>query len=206
MKSEISGSAVFFILIGLITTLGTYWIQVSHFHYLPPAGASMILGIVFGGFLELIEGGDALETFDDDIFFYGLLPPIVYAAAFNLDRKAFFENFNSILTFAWVGTVISAMLFAFATYGMSYWGWISDDIFDKTLLECLLYGSLISAIDPVSTLAVFADLGANPTLFNMLFGEAILNDAVAVVLFEVFKDLHERDDTSFKAYTIPVVI
>jgi len=53
---------------------------------------------------------------------------------------------------------------------------------------------LISATDPVSTLAVFAELKVDPTLFYLVFGESVLNDAVAIVLFRSFKVLVELED------------
>jgi len=43
-------------------------------------------------------------------------------------------------------------------------------------------GSLISATDPVTVLAVFQALGVKIDLFSMVFGESVLNDAVAIVL------------------------
>ena len=41
---------------------------------------------------------------------------------------------------------------------------------------------MISAVDPVATLAIFHALQVDPTLNMLVFGESILNDAVAIVL------------------------
>ena len=41
---------------------------------------------------------------------------------------------------------------------------------------------MISAVDPVATLAIFHALNVDPTLNMLVFGESILNDAVAIVL------------------------
>lgn len=37
-------------------------------------------------------------------------------------------------------------------------------------------GSAISSIDPVATLAVLADVPVPPLLYNLVFGESVLNE------------------------------
>lgn len=54
---------------------------------------------------------------------------------------------------------------------------------ELSLTDSFIFGSLISAVDPVATLAIFNALDINPTLYMLVFGESVLNDAVAVVLF-----------------------
>ena len=44
------------------------------------------------------------------------------------------------------------------------------------------FGALISAVDPVATLAIFHALDVNPTLNMLVFGESVLNDAVSIVM------------------------
>lgn len=53
---------------------------------------------------------DQKATFDPEIFFNLLLPPIIFHAAYSLKRKYFFKNLGAIFTFAFVGTTISAFV------------------------------------------------------------------------------------------------
>ena len=62
---------------------------------------------------------------------------------------------------------------------------ILDDI-------CVMYaGALISATDPVATLSIFSDMDVPPVLYNLVFGESVLNDATAIVLFRTLEEFYE---------------
>jgi sodium/hydrogen exchanger 8 len=49
-----------------------------------------------------------------------------------------------------------------------------------------MFASLLSAVDPVATLAILGDenINADPLLYSLVFGESVLNDAVSIVLFK----------------------
>lgn len=54
--------------------------------------------------------------------------------------------------------------------------------FDFQFVDCLLFGAIVSATDPVTVLAVFKELRVDVNLDALLFGESVLNDAVALIL------------------------
>lgn len=59
-------------------------------------------------------------------------------------------------------------------------------------MDCsLLFGSLISAVDPIATLAILGarEINADPLLYSLVFGESVLNDAVSIVLFKYVEAL-----------------
>jgi NhaP-type Na+/H+ or K+/H+ antiporter len=70
------------------------------------------------------------------------------------------------------------------TYQFSKWGGIH-----LPLLDSLVFGSLISSIDPVATLSILSGVGVSQTdkLYTLIFGESILIDGVAIVLFDTLK-------------------
>ena len=57
-----------------------------------------------------------------------------------------------------------------------------------TFLETLYFGSIVSATDPVTTLAIFTDLNVDPLMNSLVLGESLLNDAVAIVLCGAIED------------------
>lgn len=124
----------------------------------------------------------SLMDFDPNIFFVGLLPPILFNSGYTMKRRYFFENIVPILTYSIFGTMIMSIVTGSLIYSVGRFGWITK----LSLAESLTFGSLISATDTVSTLAVFQELKVDPTLFYLVFGESSLNDAVAICLFSTF--------------------
>ena len=58
----------------------------------------------------------------------------------------------------------------------------ADVIYRLSLVESFAFGSLISAVDPVATLAIFQAIDVDQILYMLVFGESVLNDACAIVL------------------------
>ncbi|KAL4648274.1 sodium/hydrogen exchanger 6 [Arapaima gigas] len=122
-------------------------------------------------------------TFDPEVFFNILLPPIIFHAGYSLKRRHFFRNLGSILAYAFMGTVISCFVIGLIMYGcvmlMKQVGQLAGDFF---FTDCLFFGAIVSATDPVTVLAIFHELQVDADLYALLFGESVLNDAVAIVL------------------------
>uniref|UniRef100_A0A674B3D6 Sodium/hydrogen exchanger n=1 Tax=Salmo trutta TaxID=8032 RepID=A0A674B3D6_SALTR len=136
-------------------------------------------------------------TFDPEVFFNILLPPIIFHAGYSLKRRHFFRNMGSILAYAFLGTVISCFIIGLLMYGcvtlMKQVGQLNGDFF---FTDCLLFGAIVSATDPVTVLAIFNELQVDVDLYALLFGESVLNDAVAVVLSSSIVSYQPEGDNS----------
>ena len=68
--------------------------------------------------------------------------------------------------------------------GLTLWGFSFTPLYGGTefeMLHCFVFAALISAVDPVAVLATFLEIQVNDTLYIVVFGESLLNDAVSVV-------------------------
>uniref|UniRef100_A0A3Q1IM10 Sodium/hydrogen exchanger n=1 Tax=Anabas testudineus TaxID=64144 RepID=A0A3Q1IM10_ANATE len=150
----------------------------------PESCMLILLGLVLGG-IVLIANKKQLYQLEPALFFLFLLPTIVGDAGYFMPARLFFDNLGAILTYAVVGTLWNAFCTGFCLYTAKLLG-VIDERVQADLMDFLLFGALISAVDPVAVLAVFEEVHVNDTLFIIVFGESLLNDAVTVVLYKVY--------------------
>ena len=171
----------------------SFWLEHARISWITESGAAMLCGMVMG--LAIVTFGTRKDVdadgFNDDLFFYGLLPPIILDAGFSMKKQKFLSNITTILSLAVLGTLVST----FVT------GAILHKLGILPPAESYVFGALISATDPVSTLSVFKKVGAPELLFNLVFGESVLNDAVAIVLYEIFLKIANTNPTP-KEFTL----
>uniref|UniRef100_A0A8C3SX10 Sodium/hydrogen exchanger n=1 Tax=Chelydra serpentina TaxID=8475 RepID=A0A8C3SX10_CHESE len=157
------------------------------YHRLPSLMPECCLLIVIGALVgAIIFGTDhkSPPVMTTNIYFLYLLPPIVLEEGYFMPTRPFFENFVSILWWSVLGSLLNAF-----GIGLSLYGICQIEAFgltDVNLLQNLLFGSLISAVDPVAALAVFEEASVNEQLYMMIFGESLLNDGITVVLYNIF--------------------
>lgn len=162
-----------------------FFVRVPSMQYLPDCVASIILGIGLG--LTIMAFYPAMTFtegafFDPQAFFLLILPPIMFDAGYHTDKSNFIKNLGTIFAFAVFGTIIAALVFAISLYT----GQLMLPGPHLTFTETLMFGSLISSVDPVATLAVFKAIKVDTVLHMIVFGESSLNDAVSISLFRTF--------------------
>lgn len=136
------------------------------------------------GLILRVTAGDSIRdlvSFDYQIFFNLLLPPIILSSGYELHQGNFFRNIGTILTFAFVGTFLSALVI-----GVILWLYtrIPLEGLSMSWIDAISVGATLSATDPVTILAIFNSYKVDPKLYTIIFGESILNDAIAIVIFE----------------------
>lgn len=121
--------------------------------------------------VELPIEGEAFH----DVLLFGFLPALVFEAALTLPARVFVKNLVPILTLAIVALAVAALLVGLMVHvGLGI-----------SLGTALVFGALISATDPVAVTATFRELGVPNRLLVLVEGESLLNDGIAIVLFEI---------------------
>lgn len=179
-----SSMSIFFVL--CVLALGILLIHLmlqTNFRYLPESVVIVFLGGAIGVVINLMSNQNIAnwrkeEAFSPTAFFLVLLPPIIFESGYNLHKGNFFQNIGSILVFAIFGTAISAFVIGAGIYLLG----LAQVAYKLSFVESFAFGSLISAVDPVATVAIFHALDVDPVLNMLVFGESILNDAISIVL------------------------
>uniref|UniRef100_A0A7E4V7J0 Sodium/hydrogen exchanger n=1 Tax=Panagrellus redivivus TaxID=6233 RepID=A0A7E4V7J0_PANRE len=190
--------ATFFILLVIVLAiLLVHLLIITEFHYMPESLAIVLLGAFIGLILSYSKWDwREVESFNPNFFFLVLLPPIIFESGYNLQKGNFFANILPILTFAIIGTTISAFIIGTSMYVLGQ----ADLIYPLTTPESFAFGSMISAVDPVATLAIFQALKVDGQVYMLVFGESMLNDALAIVLTTTCLELNSPSMAEYTSW------
>ncbi|KAK2718070.1 hypothetical protein QYM36_006759, partial [Artemia franciscana] len=148
----------------------------------PESCLLIVVGVAIG-LLLFHTSSVSVSPLTPTVFFIYMLPPIILDAGYFMPNRLFFDNLGTILLFAVIGTIWNVVTIGLSLYGCGLTGIYG---FELPILDAFLFGSLISAVDPVAVLAVFEEVHVNEVLYIVVFGESLLNDAVTVVLYNMF--------------------
>lgn len=171
----------------VLCVFATYLLTQARAMFLPSCIAYVLLGVLVGGIARVSGSANelGLSLPNQEQFFTFILPPIILEAGYSLNKNDFFAEALGIFVLAIPGTFISAVVFGAGMYlcgllGLSFY---------FSFWEAMTFGAVLSAVDPVATIAIFSALKVNKTLHFLVFGESVLNDAVAIVLYRTFSRL-----------------
>lgn len=165
-----SGNAAFtgavlavFLLILIYVIFGSY-IEKKHWPVFHETGIAILIGFLISlcayeynphGFLTIFE-------FNNELFFYVCLPPIIFASGFNMRRKRFFDNLGYILLFGVLGTVVTFFIFSALTVGlvkanyMTYYDSVTGEWkpLEMNVITCMLVCSLLCSSDVIAAISI----------------------------------------------------
>jgi len=114
----------------------------------------------------------------------------VFASGFNMQRGNFFANIRMVLLLGVLCTFLCFFLFSLITIGVNNLGFMQKysgetgewSLLELTNAECMLMCSLLCSSDVIAAISIVS-YDKQPTLFSIVFGEGIINDAVSIILF-----------------------
>lgn len=137
---------------------------------LPPP----ILLVVAGIALALTPWVPAVEL-QPDVVLLVLLPPLIYFAAFSMSWQAFRTNLRPILLLALGCVMVTTVAVAVA----------ANRLLGLPLGVAFMLGAIVSPPDVVAPLAVAERLSIPHRIIEILEGEGLVNDATALILFNL---------------------
>jgi CPA1 family monovalent cation:H+ antiporter len=154
---------------------------------LPPVVLLAMIGAAIGTASSVLlhtpissRFGEIARLFADlpvgsETFIYLFLPLLLFEAAITSDVRRMLEDAAPILMLAIVATLVTSAIVGIALWPLS----------GMPLVVCMLLGAVVATTDPAAVIATFRDVGAPARLTRLVEGEALLNDAAAIVLFTV---------------------
>lgn len=118
---------------------------------------------------------------DPHLILYIFLPALVFGESMSLNSNMVANCLPQCLLLAGPGVLIGTLLTGVAAkYILPYgWDWQTS----------MLLGSILAATDPVAVVSIFKSIGVSPRLTMLISGESLLNDGVAIVLFQLFIEM-----------------
>jgi len=135
----------------------------------------LLLGLIHIPILSPLQPGNRPDWLTPDVILILFLPALVFEGSVKLDLRELLRNSVPLLLLANPGVLLAALVT----------GYIVHWLIGLPVLVALLFGSIISATDPISVLAIFKDLKVDKRLSLIMQGESLLNDGTAVVLFGI---------------------
>jgi len=130
--------------------------------------------LVLGGLLLGFAPGVPDIALPPDVVLVGILPPLLYSAAYNTGLRELRQNLRPVSLLALglvVATTVSVAAVAHAAIGMSW-------------APAFVLGAVVSPTDPLAATSIGRRLGVPRRPIAVVEGESLVNDGTALVLFK----------------------
>jgi monovalent cation:H+ antiporter, CPA1 family len=135
----------------------------------------LLLSVVHLSALAPLHQGNRPDWLTPDVILTLFLPALLFEGSLKIDLRHITTDIVPLLLLATLGVLIATFVTGFVIYyavGMS-------------LIVALVFGSMVSATDPISVLSIFKDVAVEERLSVLVEGESLLNDGTAVALFQI---------------------
>lgn len=132
------------------------------------------------------------ESLDAHILMMIFIPPLIFDSAFNSDFYVFKKQLGKIMLLAFPVLAICVGLTAVCCfYGFRLGVYEGATVQAPSWAMCILFGSIVSATDPVAVVTMLKNVGASKRLTTAIEGESLLNDGTAMVIFLIMVEIVE---------------
>jgi monovalent cation/hydrogen antiporter len=128
--------------------------------------------LVLGGLLLAFGPGVPKVTMPPEVVLIGILPPLLYQAAYSTGLRELRQNLRPI-------SLLAGGLVLLTTCGVAV---VAHAITDLGWAEAFVLGAVVSPTDPIAATAIGRRLGVPRRLIDIIEGEALVNDGTALVL------------------------
>lgn len=132
--------------------------------------------LVLGGLVIGVLPGMPNFELDPQLVFFGVLPPLLYGAAFFTSLRDLRANARPIGLLA-IGLVVAT------TVGVAVVAHAFVD--DLSWASAFVLGAIVSPTDPLAATSIARRLGVPPKLVGIIEGESLVNDGTGLVLYRV---------------------
>jgi CPA1 family monovalent cation:H+ antiporter len=141
-----------------------------------------LVGLGRLGFTAITQQAERLVASVDftTVLMQGMLSLLLFAGALHVDLSELLSRRHAIGVLATVGVLISTTIVGLAA-------WVVLDLvgLPLRLIDCFVFGALISPTDPIAVMGILKSAHAPKGLEIKITGESLFNDGVGVVLFAV---------------------
>ncbi|MGI0150659.1 MAG: cation:proton antiporter, partial [Thermoplasmata archaeon] len=173
-----------FLLIAVGVVIASHRLRIPYTVALVVFGFAMGLALQDIGFRSLF--GNVSSVFSGNVFFDLLLPPIIFEAAIHLNYRYLRARAGLVVFFVVVGVVFTTL----------FTGLLVSWVAAFPLVPALLLAAILSATDPVSVVDLLRRIRVPRELSTIIESEALLNDAVGVILFTILLGVLETGQTN----------
>ena len=164
----------------------------------------LITGLIFPSFLEAVTS--LTERFDfSTLLINVMLPFLLFAGAITINLNELLKDKVTILFLASFGVLFSTFAVGYGTFWLTQQSFLGLSGLGLSLIDCLLFGSLIAPTDPIAVLAMVKKMNLSPATETRIAGESLFNDGIGVVIFLTLLNIKTEGIEQVTAQSISVL-